>query len=64
VNAGRLTFPNSPPVVNVEVLGGGGVYLHDDLAALYGEKISLLDRLALSSAESLTRSRAPVEEIG
>lgn len=57
-----MTFPNVPPVVNVEV-AGGGVYLFDDQAKLYTERVALLDRLALSSLESSTLLRSLVKEI-
>jgi transcriptional regulator with XRE-family HTH domain len=57
-----MTFPNVPPVVNVEV-AEGGVYLFDDQAKLYTERVDLLDRLALSSLESSTLLRSLVKEI-
>lgn len=57
-----MTFPNVPPVVNVEV-AEGGVYLFDDQAKLYTERVDLLDRLALSSVESSTLLRSLVKEI-
>lgn len=58
----HMTFPNSTPVVNVEV-AEGGVYLHEDQAALYTRKIEELDRLALSSAESFAGLRRLLEAI-
>lgn len=57
-----MTFPNVPPVVNVEV-AGGGVYLFDDQAKLYTKRVALLDRLALSTMESSTLLRSLVKEI-
>lgn len=57
-----MTFPNVPPVVNVEV-AGGGVYLFDDQAKLYTERIALLSELALSTTESSTLLRTFVKEI-
>jgi transcriptional regulator with XRE-family HTH domain len=46
-----MTFPNTTPVVNVEVYWGG-VYLHDDQAEPYTKMITRLDRIALSTRES------------
>lgn len=46
-----MTFPNTSPVVNVEV-AGGGVYLFDDQAKLYTDRVALLNRVALSSEKS------------
>jgi hypothetical protein len=57
-----MTFPNSPPVVNVEV-AEGGVYLFDDQARLYTRRVDLLGRLALSSQESSTLLGSFVKEI-
>lgn len=58
----HMTFPNATPVVNVEVLGGG-VYLHEEQAERYTKKIEVLDRLALSSAESFAGMRRLLEAI-
>ncbi|MFC4855480.1 helix-turn-helix domain-containing protein [Actinophytocola glycyrrhizae] len=57
-----MTFPNTSPVVNVEV-AEGGVYLFDDQAKLYTARVELLNRLALSSMESSTLLRSLVKEI-
>ncbi|MDQ3790755.1 MAG: DUF5753 domain-containing protein [Actinomycetota bacterium] len=57
-----MTFPNTSPVVNVEV-AGGGVYLFDDQAKLYTERLILLNQLALSTVESTTLLRSLVKEI-
>jgi hypothetical protein len=57
-----MTFPNTSPVVNVEV-AEGGVYLFDDQAKLYTGRVELLQRVALSSQESSTLLRSFVEEI-
>jgi transcriptional regulator with XRE-family HTH domain len=46
-----MTFPNTSPVVNVEV-AEGGVYLLNDQARHYTEKLALLGRIALSNLES------------
>ncbi|MFI7676021.1 helix-turn-helix domain-containing protein [Actinophytocola sp. NPDC049390] len=56
-----MTFPNTSPVVNVEV-AGGGVYLFDDQAKLYTERLALLNQLALSTMESTTLLRTLVRE--
>lgn len=57
-----MTFPNTPPVVNVEV-AGGGVYLFDDQAKLYTARLNLLNQLALSSQESTTLLQSLAKEI-
>jgi len=57
-----MTFPNTSPVVNAEV-AGGGVYLFDDQAKLYTERLALLNQAALSTAESSTLLRSLVKEI-
>jgi transcriptional regulator with XRE-family HTH domain len=57
-----MTFPNTPPVVNVEV-AEGGVYLFNDQAKLYTTRIELLDQLALSSEKSSALLRSLVKEI-
>ena len=46
-----MTFPNTSPVVNVEV-AEGGIYLHDDQAEPYTQMLAKLDRVALSTHES------------
>lgn len=56
-----MTFPNTNPVVNVEV-AEGGVYLHDDQAAPYARLLVKLDRLALPTLESQTRLREILKE--
>jgi transcriptional regulator with XRE-family HTH domain len=56
-----MTFPNTSPVVNVEI-AGGGVYLHDDQAEPYATLIAKLDHIALSTRESQTRLRAILKE--
>ncbi|GAB1512547.1 helix-turn-helix domain-containing protein [Actinophytocola sp. KF-1] len=55
-----MTFPNSAPVVNVEITGGS-VYLFDDQAQHYTNKIDLLDRLTLSSEKSSALLRSLVK---
>ena len=57
-----MTFPNTSPVVNVEV-AGGGVYLFDDQAKLYTARLHLLNQLALSTQESSALLRSLVKEI-
>jgi transcriptional regulator with XRE-family HTH domain len=56
-----MTFPDTRPVVNVEV-AEGGVYLFDDQAKLYTSRVELLKRVALSSQESSALLRSFVEE--
>ncbi len=56
-----MTFPNTRPVVNVEV-AEGGVYLFDDQAKLYTGRVELLKQVALSSQESSALLRSFVEE--
>lgn len=56
-----MTFPAMPPVVNVEV-AGGGVYLLDEQAERYTAKVEKLDRVALSRAQSATMLRAMIKE--
>jgi len=57
----HMTFPNTTPVVNVEV-AEGGVYLHDDQAEPYASMIAKLDHLALSTRTSQNRIRAIMKE--
>jgi transcriptional regulator with XRE-family HTH domain len=57
-----MTFPNTSPVVNVEV-AGGGVYLFDDQAKLYTDRLDLLNQLALSSEKSSALLRSLVKEL-
>jgi hypothetical protein len=57
-----MTFPNTTPVVNVEI-AGGGVYLHDDQAKPYTTVLTRLDRIALPTRESQTRLRAILKEV-
>lgn len=56
-----MTFPNTTPVVNVEV-AAGGVYLHDDQAEPYTKMVTKLDRIALPTRESQTRLRVMLKE--
>jgi hypothetical protein len=56
-----MTFPNTAPVVNVEV-AEGGVYLHDDQAAPYAKALTKLDHIALPTRESQTRLRSILKE--
>ncbi|EWC59736.1 putative DNA-binding protein [Actinokineospora spheciospongiae] len=56
-----LTFPNTTPVVNVEV-AEGGVYLHDDQAEPYAKVLAKLDHNALSTTESQTKLRSILKE--
>ncbi len=53
-----LHFPEAPPVVNVE-LYESSVYLHDGEVDSYENMRSVLDRLALSTAES----RSTIEQL-
>ncbi|GAB3462297.1 helix-turn-helix domain-containing protein [Actinophytocola sediminis] len=57
-----MTFPNTTPVVNVEV-AEGGVYLHDDQAAPYVKVLAKLDRLALPTSGSQNRLREILKEV-
>ena len=57
-----MTFPNTSPVVNVEV-AGGGVYLFDDQAKLYTDRLDLLNQLALSGEKSSALLRSLVKEL-
>jgi transcriptional regulator with XRE-family HTH domain len=57
-----MTFPNTSPVVNVEV-AGGGVYLFDDQAKLYTDRLDRLNELALSSEKSSALLRSLVKEL-
>jgi hypothetical protein len=56
-----MTFPNTSPVVNVEI-AGGGVYLHDDQALPYANLLPRLDHIALPTRESQTRLRSIIKE--
>jgi hypothetical protein len=56
-----MTFPNTTPVVNVEI-AGGGVYLHDDQAGPYAKLLTRLDHIALPTRESQTRLRSILNE--
>jgi hypothetical protein len=56
-----MTFPNTTPVVNIEV-AGGGVYLHDEQAAPYAKVLAKLDHVALPTRESQTRLRTILKE--
>lgn len=56
-----MTFPNTPPVVNVEI-AEGGVYLHDDQAEPYTEMIAKLDHVALSTHESQAMLKVMLRE--
>jgi hypothetical protein len=56
-----MTFPNTTPVVNVEV-AEGGVYLHDEQAAPYAKVLAKLDHIALPTRESQTRLRSILKE--
>jgi uncharacterized protein DUF5753 len=51
-----MTFPRATPVVNVEV-AEGGIYLHDEQAALYTRLLARLERIALSVTDSQTMLR-------
>jgi transcriptional regulator with XRE-family HTH domain len=57
-----MTFANIPPVVNVEVLGGG-FYLQDDRVELYARRLNQLHDLALSSVESQAMLQALLKEM-
>jgi hypothetical protein len=46
-----MTFPDSPPIVHVELLRGG-VFLHDNEVAPYTDHLSRLGKIALSTAET------------
>lgn len=56
-----MTFPNTTPVVNVEVYWGG-VYLHDEEAVPYTRMVGKLDRIALPACESQTMLRSMLKE--
>jgi len=56
-----LTFPNTTPVVNVEV-AGGGVYLHDDQAEPYAKVLTKLDHIALPTRESQAKLKSILKE--
>jgi hypothetical protein len=56
-----MTFPNTTPVVNVEI-AGGGVYLHDDQAEPYDRLLKVLDHIALPTRESQTKLRSILKE--
>ncbi|WP_235926405.1 helix-turn-helix domain-containing protein [Actinokineospora pegani] len=56
-----MTFPNTTPVVNVEV-AEGGVYLHDDQAEPYTKRMTMLDHSALPATESQTKLRSILKE--
>jgi len=56
-----MTFPNTTPVVNVEV-AEGGVYLHDDQAEPYAKVLNKLDHIALPTAESRAILRSILKE--
>ena len=55
-----MTFPNTTPVVNVEI-AEGGVYLHDDQAEPYTQMIAKLDHIALSTRESQAMHQVDAE---
>jgi transcriptional regulator with XRE-family HTH domain len=57
-----MTFPNTTPVVNVEV-AEGGVYLLNDQAAHYTAKVDQLSRTALSHLESSTVLSSIMREV-
>lgn len=57
-----MSFPNTSPVVNVEV-AGGGVYLFDDQAKLYTGRLDVLNELALPSEKSSALLRSLVKEL-
>lgn len=56
-----LEFPNTPPVVNVEMMNGS-IYLHDEEAENYLDVLARLDRIALSAAESRSLLQRLLEE--
>jgi transcriptional regulator with XRE-family HTH domain len=56
-----MTFPNTSPVVNVEI-EPGGVYLHDDQAEPYTKMLAKLDHIALSTRESQDMLKAMLRE--
>ncbi|MCT2583886.1 helix-turn-helix domain-containing protein [Actinophytocola gossypii] len=56
-----MTFPHTPPVVNVEVYSGG-FYLHDDQAEPYTRMIAKLDHIALPIRESRARLESILKE--
>lgn len=57
-----MAFPNSSPVVNVEILGGG-FYLDAQHAARYTSRITLLDRVALSSKDTTVELRGLLKTV-
>lgn len=46
-----MRFPDSPPIVHVELLRGG-VFLHDNEVATYTDHLTRLDKIALSTTET------------
>jgi hypothetical protein len=56
-----MTFPHTPPVVNVEVFEGGA-YLHDEQAEPYAKALTRLDHVALSTQESQAMLRSILKE--
>jgi hypothetical protein len=46
-----MRFPDSPPIVHVELLRGG-VFLHDSEVVPYADQLNRLNKIALSTAES------------
>ena len=57
-----MTFPSVPPVVNVEVTGGG-FYLQDDRAEAYTRYVEILADVALSGSETRATLRSLLKEI-
>jgi transcriptional regulator with XRE-family HTH domain len=57
-----MTFPSVGPVVNVEV-SSGGVYLQDEHVQEYTQQVKMLERDAVSRAESRAVLRALLKEI-
>jgi transcriptional regulator with XRE-family HTH domain len=57
-----MTFPSVPPVVNVEVTGGG-FYLQDDRAEPFTRQVEILNDVALSGSETRTTLLGVLKEI-
>ncbi|MGB3443979.1 MAG: helix-turn-helix transcriptional regulator [Actinophytocola sp.] len=57
-----MTFPSVPPVVNVDVTGGG-VYLQGDRSEPFTRQVAILNGVALSASETRATLRGVLKEI-
>ncbi len=55
-----MEFANTSPVVNVE-MGGGSLFLHDEVAQSYLAMVRRIERVALSKAASMDLVRDILE---